>query len=1020
MDALVEDENDFLLDLSLYVPTFLYSLWDEPKIVAKLLLNSDNKKVKDILAPFICHNFYQNILSPYTIEDNLLYVIALMLKDEINKLNNINQFNDFLNKTPCGYLIGELKNKSDIQTYSKNTVHNLIKKIEETFSEKKLNLNIINLTNEINNMEKDLKKNNKDIENLEDLIFLKNVEYALNGEEEDNKEENNYFNTFKVENKNEIDLFNEKYVPSLTTNELRKILTKYENEEKMKDYISKYIFESSDDSTLFSNEKLIDKIFNSKYSKILLALYQIDFLKVITLLDLLIDSFINSIQVLPYSLKFICKIISIFIKNKFPGIKKFEENAFISQFIFINLLIPIIKNPIKTYINDFIISSNALYNLRLLLDIFSNLVLGKFYNNENLNFTPFNWYFIEKMPKIFEYYEEITKIELPKFIKKLFNEKLNEDYKYEYFDENPNEIISHRSICFTIQDIICLIDNMIKYKNILFPEINNIQNINNNIENNINDNIDNINNNLLINKNKNNKKKQRNLKLYRMLNKLNSEFYKNLLNNINKRINLQALKSKKPIPNHVLLCDLLINPNYDHLFNVDNKKDHFYLKELNKIENEEDSLKNNIIKVKNYFSGLLYNCRKLNKLDFSSKSNTLDILKEIKILLKTNEFVIDNSIPYEWYVNSLLDCLKKIPHELAENDYEKLYIELENDINKSIEIVDFYMMSDCFGKIKYTKKTIDYYNQLKKLIIDIDLNEKVNDIIENKKIPVEMQFKFSDKEKVFKLYDPTIGERQISELFMGEVNKNCRICLNIEQFIRFFPNFVKIQLLRGINILKEIKDLRITKKINDYLFYANKIINQDKSFTKEEFKIIKDKIFDFISTKLYDKLYPAEPSEDDILILRNCLKLSWIEPKHLISNAKNNNYDIFMDDIRQFFEKLEKEKSPRKKFKIIMDIFQTISKIIIFNGGESNPGADDNLSILLYIFVRVKPQKIHTDIEYMRLFIKENNGTDDNQLTHLTTVCEAMKKINHSHLFGVSEEDYNRNCTLALEKINKI
>ena len=71
MNALVEDENDFLLDLSLYLPKFLYSLWDEPKLVAKLLLNSDNKNVKNILAPFICHNFYQNILSPYTIEDNL-------------------------------------------------------------------------------------------------------------------------------------------------------------------------------------------------------------------------------------------------------------------------------------------------------------------------------------------------------------------------------------------------------------------------------------------------------------------------------------------------------------------------------------------------------------------------------------------------------------------------------------------------------------------------------------------------------------------------------------------------------------------------------------------------------------------------------------------------------------------------------------------------------------------------------------------------------------------------------------
>ena len=99
-------------------------------------------------------------------------------------------------------------------------------------------------------------------------------------------------------------------------------------------------------------------------------------------------------------------------------------------------------------------------------------------------------------------------------------------------------------------------------------------------------------------------------KLYKMFGKLNSEFYKNLIDNINKKINLQSLKSDSLIQNTVLFCDLLINPKYEHLFNVTSKKEYFYIKELNKIENEEDSIKNNIIKVKNYLSGLLYNCRK--------------------------------------------------------------------------------------------------------------------------------------------------------------------------------------------------------------------------------------------------------------------------------------------------------------------------------------------------------------------------------------------------------------------------
>ena len=98
----------------------------------------------------------------------------------------------------------------------------------------------------------------------------------------------------------------------------------------------------------------------------------------------------------------------------------------------------------------------------------------------------------------------------------------------------------------------------------------------------------------------------------------------------------------------------------------------------------------------------------------------------------------------------------------------------------------------------------------------------------------------------------------------------------------------------------------------------------------------------------------------------------------------------------------------------------TISKIIAFNGGESRPGADDNISLLLYIFVRVIPKKIYSDIEYMKLFIKDNNGTEENQLTQLVTVCEAMKNINYNHLFDVTEEEYRKNCNLSLAKINHL
>ena len=118
----------------MYIPKFLINLWKNPEIVQKILLYSDNKNVKETLAPFVCNNLYENILSPHKVDENILYIITLLLKNEISKLSSVKEYDKFLDNTPCGYVLGELKEKIDIQIYSKNIIQSLIQKIEEGIS----------------------------------------------------------------------------------------------------------------------------------------------------------------------------------------------------------------------------------------------------------------------------------------------------------------------------------------------------------------------------------------------------------------------------------------------------------------------------------------------------------------------------------------------------------------------------------------------------------------------------------------------------------------------------------------------------------------------------------------------------------------------------------------------------------------------------------------------------------------------------------------------------------------------
>ena len=228
--TLVDDPGSYLLDLNIYIPEFLTLLWEQPKVVSLLLLNSDNKNVKEVIAPLFCNNFYKNILSQYTVEENLLYIISLLLIDEIGKLNTIDQVTNFLNQTPCGYLLNELRNNSDVLTFSKTVITKVLEKIEVTCSEKKLNLNILNLINEIKSIENDLKNKNKNLSSVEDIIFSSYTGNSVNEEDDKNSKKDNYFENYLNNNKKTSELFKSKYMPNLNKKELENIHDNYKEQ----------------------------------------------------------------------------------------------------------------------------------------------------------------------------------------------------------------------------------------------------------------------------------------------------------------------------------------------------------------------------------------------------------------------------------------------------------------------------------------------------------------------------------------------------------------------------------------------------------------------------------------------------------------------------------------------------------------------------------------------------------------------------------------------------------------------
>ena len=1070
---LLEQNTEYLKDLNNYIPKFLIYLWEDPKIMTNLLLNSDKNDIKKVIAPFLANNFYENILSFNYLQDNFMFVLTLLCKEEISRLSSQNDLVNFLQETPCGSLLGQLINKIEVKSYFNRILKDIIENIEIKCSEKKMDFIIEKIEEQIiDKKKKSIKKPNfkgKNIKNKkiieeEDDVYRKNPTekmefnigeiFSFNSSSLDDNDQDES-NTREKIDKESSKLFSKKYTPDLCSKDFEEKMNSYDDI-RMKNYFKFQLKFCEIQDDYFSNKTFLSKVLKSKYSTNLLNEYQLNFMKVILIIKEIFNKLLNDLHLLPYSIKCLCKIILLLIRKKFPDITTTEENAFIAKFFFCKLFAPIFKDPSTgALINNFIISGNTKYNLEIISPIILQLVSGRLYREggNHAEYTPFNWFFLEEMPSVLKFFENLTKVELPKFIDNFIQDKLEENYVYDYFKENPEEVIFYRSICFNIYDIKCLLENMNKCHDILFKNnqnsglsktfnklyskknlsiLNELVNKQDNVLNNSSNNSSSINFNANVTDcdfiSKRNIREQETNKNNKY-GKTSSFFF----GKKKKEKILDEHQNKNCAIQYYLVADLLINNDYKHIFNLNQKTYHYSLKELKQCKCEEDINKNMIIKVKNFFSSLLCNYRQLVKTDFDegTTNNTIDILKELRSFMKSSNFVIDGSIPSEWYVNSLIEYLKKLPKNFTNNEYELLFNDMENDLNKNIKELDFETLSVCLSKIKFIHKGILFYDNTKQILIDILLNNKVTKIVEEDIIKVEISFKYEKKRK-FKIKNLLGGKQK--QLFLldsmvsdDQKKKGKKICNTVKEFCKYFPNLTEYQEKQGIDVFKMQQELDIPKSlqfyfdiIREYLF-KNKKISDNKSF-----ELINDKIYDYVMSKIYNKIFPNESDNKDDKIFQNSIRLSWVEPKHFIPGKMNYVYDSFLPDVIKNFDLLYKEKSPRKKIICMSNIFTSISNLVKFNNeGTDDIGVDDQMPILNYSLIRAKPVRIYSICRFLELYIGDlKNKAEGSQLTQLLGICERVIEINSGFLINVTDQEFQTRCTessygIGIEKDEK-
>ena len=770
------------------------------------------------------------------------------------------------------------------------------------------------------------------------------------------------------------DLYNNLYKKELNKEFLLNLIDKEDNKD-MEEYLLnqlKTIQIKGSNFDPFSNIVFINEMIHLKLGRVLLEkvilIYKYHFELFKFYIDELFISLIQNSENVPYILKAICTIISLLLSYKFPKISSSLKIKCISEFLFGNLIFPILLTPqyngtmMFDFTKDKKINKDRDLKIKTVIKIIKKFFSGEFYSNcnpEEVQFTLFNNYFIEIMPYVINFFREISNTKLPINIEKLLEIKKsssdeNKNIEFSFLKYHPEEKIELQSMCLNLKDYL-IIYNIIKSNE---TEI-------------VGD---------------------KTTVVYKTYKKLtyHEESIKTKIENEEKQSMITFLYFSK----------LVLDDNLSAKVNEKRDQNFSFQTNLENTDNEQFILSrvkysiNSIIKHLNVFTRSNFLVDKS-----ESTENFILGLSKMISLEGFSEMLKERKLPLEWLGLYLQSNIDSIPNKYKENNYALLYSELiEESKQNLLKIKNDDSLNIIYSKIINSEKMTDTgINNLKRITNNEKKFEIFNFIL-NTTISVFMDISYENN-RISKI---NFREENIENKKMNEPeDENAKVikCNDIMELCNSFPDLNDINDIEDIFVFEDEIELKNSLKV--YLHIVHEHVEKEPMFSEyneNEKKNIKTQIENFIHVQIYEKIYSnVLKANNDIY--QQCTLLSWVKPN--MFKGLDNIDEKLIDLIESFLYNMDVEMSPNNKLREFEKIDLIIKNIITLFCYDK----DLYMNILLYAIIRGKPKNFYSNLRYMSIYLNDD-------LYLIKTIKAAIQRVDafsENDLVGISKEQFNEN-----------
>ena len=479
-----KDLKDVILDVYEPIKDLLFTFRNNYDYIITLVsLISDNDKEENIssLIELFCNQFYENILIPNPEQEELLLLIYRLLEIEITPMDSAST-DYFLNDDSfLGKFISSFMKRQEVKIFFSSLLNPLILDIENNSTNNYLGMSLISIKNYIyfiNQYDDNISRACEiSIEEIEKVLFeniqkssiifkqfkkknQKEVEYInieVEEEEDEEEERDDEKEEEIVENWNKNINYNKdinkqcelncNYENMIDIDFLEKQINSDEDEDIKKLYLYE-IEQITYEEDMFSNKSLIEILKSNEFKKnrkYIINKYKSNFIFIKNKIDFLIQSLIDKIESIPYTVRCICKLIYLLFKKKFSSLNKYLKNSFIGKFIFDKCIFPILSLENKNILEPRILSTDTKKCLSNIISVLSYTNRCLLFNkNVDPEKTIFNHYILELIPILNIFYEKLIDIELPHALNYLVNKtQINPETSFDNILHKENPILNN-------------------------------------------------------------------------------------------------------------------------------------------------------------------------------------------------------------------------------------------------------------------------------------------------------------------------------------------------------------------------------------------------------------------------------------------------------------------------------------------------------------------------------------------------------------------------------------------------